>query len=398
MSAIDIVLLLIVATAALTGYMRGLLRSVVGLAGFAAGALLGSLFGAKLVGHFFASSHTISSAIGFFVGGFIGFALTGLFSGVMRKVLLPWSWLRVIDSIAGAILLAVVALGFAWVVVDLMGNVGGPAASGVVANSKVIATVNKYTPSQLLMWGHRLSDKLAQNPLPSVFTTIVTGQAPYVAPPSATVIPLGAEAAIGSVVRIQGSAPQCQADITGSGFIVGPNRVVTNAHVVAGVQNPHVQVGGRGTDYSAIVVGIDRKLDIAVLDVPELTKAALAFGGPAVTNEQGVTAGFPGGRGLVTSMARIGPTTQLAGVDIDGQSSAPRNVIVFAGHVEHGDSGGPLLDAHGKVLGMVFASAQKSTSVGFALRPIDIVPLVLKTANMVAPVDTGNCAQGITPQ
>jgi S1-C subfamily serine protease len=171
---------------------------------------------------------------------------------------------------------------------------------------------------------------------------------------------------------------------------------VTNAHVIAGVENPRVRIGGHGPDYSAIVVGINRTLDVAVLDVVGLNETSLAFGPIAKEGDAAAIAGFPGGRGLVASPAIVGPTTSLSGIDIDGSSSTSRRVIVFAGRVEHGDSGGPLLDANGKVIGMVFASDPTKTDVGFALRPADIVPLILSTASSIAPADTGACAAGVS--
>ncbi len=396
MAPIDIVFVMIVVISALIGYSRGLLRSLVGIAGFAAGALVGSLIATHFLGPAFSQSHTTAAVVGFIAGGLIGFALTGVFSGVMRRVLLPWKPLRLVDSVLGSVLLAAVALGLVWVVSDVVSTVGGPNISQSLAGSQVIKAMNNYLPAQAIAWGQQLSDNLARNPIPQVFRALVTGNAPSVPAPTATNIPVGATSALASVVRIEGTAPSCKADITGSGFVVGPNRVVTNAHVVAGVQNPRVRLDGHGPDYSAIVVGINRKLDVAVLNVIGLNAKPLAFGGPAIDGEAGAIAGFPGGRGLVAAPVTVGPTELLSGIDIDGASSTSRRVIVFGGNIEHGDSGGPLLDAQGTVLGMVFASDSTKSQVGFALRPTDIVPLVLQTAGSIAPVDTGACAAGVS--
>jgi len=394
--AIDFVFLAAVAAGAIVGYSRGLLRALVGVAGFAAGALIGSIIAGHVLTVTVTHSHTTATAIGFFIGGFIGFALTGLFSGVMRRVLLPWKPLRTVDSLAGMLLLAFVSAGLVWIVSDVISTVGGPSLSQSISNSRVIKAINDYAPQQVLNWGQQISDNLARNPIPQVFRALVTGNAPPVPTPTATAIPVGANSALPSVVRIEGTAPSCRADITGSGFVVGPDRVVTNAHVIAGVTNPRVRIDGHGPDYSAVVVGINRKLDVAVLEVVGLNAPALPFTGPAVQGSDAAIAGFPGGRGLEAFPAVVGPTTQLNGIDIDGNPSTPRRVIVFSGRVQHGDSGGPLLDAHGRVLGMVFASDPTRTEVGFALRPVDIVPLVLQTAGSIAPVNTGACAAGVS--
>jgi S1-C subfamily serine protease len=395
-NAIDIVFSAFVVAAGLIGYSRGLLRSLVGIAGFAAGALVGSLLTSHLMPSTIINSHTTATLMGFLVGGFIGFALTGLFSGVMRRVLLPFKPLRIIDRVLGVALLSALALGLVWVIADLASTIGGPTLSQTMSNSRVITVLNRYAPQSAIQWGQQVSDNLARNPIPQVFRTLVTGIPPAVPTPTATAIPKGANAALGSVVRIEGTAPSCKADITGSGFVVGPGRVLTNAHVIAGVENPRVRVGGHGPDYSAVVVGINRSLDVAVLDVVGLDTRALAFGAAANEGAEAAIAGFPGGRGLVASPAVVGPTTSLNGIDIDGATSTSRRVIVFSGRVEHGDSGGPLLDANGRVIGMVFASDPTKTDVGFALRPVDIVPLVLQTATSIAPVDTGACAAGVS--
>ena len=395
MTAIDIVFVTFVVFAGIVGYTRGLLRSVVGIAGFAAGALIGSLVATRLIPHSIIGTHTTAALSGFLIGGFIGFALTGLFSRVIRRVLLPFSVLRVLDSILGTALLVTLSLGLVWILSDVASTVGGPSISQTLSESRVIKTINKIAPEGSIDLAQSISDNLARNPIPQVFRTLVTGIAPPVPTPTATAIPPGAKVALGSVVRVEGTAPSCKADITGSGFVVGPGRVVTNAHVIAGVENPRVRVGGHGPDYTAIVVGIDRKTDVAVLDVVGLNVKSLAFGPMANEGDLGAIAGFPGGRGLVAAPATVGPTELLSGIDIDGTNAAPRRVIVFAGDVEHGDSGGPLLDSQGRVIGMVFASDPTKTEVGFALRPVDIVPLVLSTASSIAPVDTGACAAGV---
>ena len=114
--------------------------------------------------------------------------------------------------------------------------------------------------------------------------------------------------------------------------------------------------------------------------------------GPAVTSENAFIAGYPNGGNLEVSTVVINSEFEALGKDIDGITEVKRDVMVFGGAVSPGNSGGPILNQSGQVLGMVFAADAGSKNIGYALIPDEIVGLIKESLNQVDPVDTGECA------
>jgi S1-C subfamily serine protease len=169
-------------------------------------------------------------------------------------------------------------------------------------------------------------------------------------------------------------------------------RVMTNAHVVAGVERPYVAVPGGGAPVPAEVVYFDPDIDLAVLAVPGLTAAPLAFEQSlADTGDPAVVAGYPGGGPLDSSAARIRAVIDARGEDIYGRAGVVREVYAFRGTVVAGNSGGPLLAPDGEVLGVVFASAVGDSSTGYALTAPQVSAAAARGRSATSPVDTGSC-------
>jgi S1-C subfamily serine protease len=218
------------------------------------------------------------------------------------------------------------------------------------------------------------------------------GRAPVVAvdPPDASLasLPVVAEAAR-SVVKIRGVATACQKILEGSGVVFLPNRVMTNAHVVAGSDSVTVSVGGE--ERAANVVSYDPSADIAILDAPGLLAPPLSFAedtAPAGTDA--LVLGYPVGGAFVANPARIREVIELTGPDIYRTTSVEREVYVIRGKVGQGDSGGPLIDLTGRVLGVAFGSAVDDADTGFVLTAKQVSPQVA-SAGSSAPVATGGC-------
>ena len=160
----------------------------------------------------------------------------------------------------------------------------------------------------------------------------------------------------GSVVKITGIAPSCSRQIDGSGFVYARERVMTNAHVLAGVGHPKVYAEGRV--YAAHPVYIDEETDVAILDVPGLPEVPLAFAPqPAATGSDTIIMGYPGGGSLYIGPARVRDRGEISGPDFRDRRTVVRDVYALYGTVRAGNSGGPLLSTDGKVLGVVFASS-----------------------------------------
>lgn len=170
-----------------------------------------------------------------------------------------------------------------------------------------------------------------------------------------------------SVVKIEGLAPSCSRTIEGSGFVIGPDRVITNAHVVAGVTNgPEVYTRGQ-SEFPAQVVLFDPRRDIAVLYVPGLNLPALPVVGSAPFGAKAVVAGYPLDAAFTAVPATVGRSELANGPDIYQRTRVIRDIYPIRAVVRPGNSGGPLIAPHGQVYGMVFAAAVSVPDTGYAL-------------------------------
>jgi S1-C subfamily serine protease len=252
--------------------------------------------------------------------------------------------------------------------------------------------LDSIVPPQVRNAFGSLRDLVSSTAVPRVFSGFAQITGPDVAEPDAAVDSLPIAAARDSILRVSGSTPQCRASVTGSGFAFGPNRVLTNAHVVAGVPSPIVQVRLGDEGLPATVVYFDSQTDVAVLDVPGLDARPLQFSAdPAQSGDSAVIAGFPEGGPFRAEPARVRTVVTARGDDIYGNAGVDREVYVVRGTVLPGNSGGPLLDLDGRVLGMVFGSDEQLASVGYALTAAQLEPAVQASADRTEAVDTGTC-------
>jgi S1-C subfamily serine protease len=192
-------------------------------------------------------------------------------------------------------------------------------------------------------------------------------------------------------VKIVGAAASCSRQIEGSGFFFAPGKVMTNAHVVAGVQHPRVSIGGVGRSVEATVVLYDPKTDIAVLSVPGLSAPALQFAAEAVSGADAVVAGFPENGPYTLSPARIRGVENARGPDIYQDAQVTREIYAVRAQVQPGNSGGPLLDTAGQVDGVVFAKAIDDDSTGYVLTAKQVATDATLGATQTAPVSTQGC-------
>jgi S1-C subfamily serine protease len=191
-----------------------------------------------------------------------------------------------------------------------------------------------------------------------------------------------------SVVKIRTVAATCQKILESSGFVIAPNRVMTNAHVVAGGNSSTVSVDGE--DHAATVVVYDPNEDISILDVPGLQAPPLAFAdAEAPKGADAVIMAYPGGGSFAATPARIREVIKLDGPDIYRTTSVKREVYMIRGSVRQGDSGGPLIDLNGRVLGVVFGASVDDPDTGFVLTAKQVSAQA--TADGSQPAPTGAC-------
>jgi S1-C subfamily serine protease len=196
-----------------------------------------------------------------------------------------------------------------------------------------------------------------------------------------------------STVKITGEARDCGRVQEGSGAVVAPGRVVTNAHVVAGVTRPTVQVGGTGRRYPARVVAFDSRRDVAVLSVPGLRAPVLAQAGPLGRGDDAVVAGFPNNGPFDVEAARVRRSLVALGEDIYGQGGVEREVYELYTTVEPGNSGGPMVNSKGEMVGVVFARSETDVNTGYALTSDEVRRVVEAGISASEAVVPGHCTR-----
>jgi S1-C subfamily serine protease len=193
-----------------------------------------------------------------------------------------------------------------------------------------------------------------------------------------------------SVVKVHGEAESCWKVTEGSGFVVAPHKVMTNAHVVAGADTFSVDAEGRKA-LRAQVVSYDPEVDIAILDVPDLSAQPLKFAEyTAGTGTRALVLGFPGVTSFKASPAQVREVTKLNGPDIYRARSVTRQVYVLIGSFpQSGASGSAVVDLYGRVLGVYFGAETNDSTTGFAMTAAQVTPQLARVSQTRA--DTGNC-------
>jgi S1-C subfamily serine protease len=211
------------------------------------------------------------------------------------------------------------------------------------------------------------------------------------APDPAVLNSSGYLAARSRVLKIQGTALSCNRSIEGSGFVYAPQHVITNAHVVAGVNEGPTVTTPDGTVYQSKVVLYDPQVDIAVLYVPGLNLKPLRFEDQAAAGANAVVAGYPLDHSFTAVAARIGGTQNAIGPDIYQTGQVNRQIFDIKAVVEPGNSGGPLLSPSGTVYGVVFAAAVGESDTGFALTASEVANDAQAGASQTFSTSTQGC-------
>jgi S1-C subfamily serine protease len=347
MTALDWLIVAFCALLAIFGYLQGFIVGVLSLLGFALGAFLGSRLGPLILS---GGSHSpyapLFALIGaLLIGALFASGLEGL--GVRARAVLRLPGLRQVDGVLGAALTACVGLGIAWIAGALaVQTTGSVSLRRDLQQSVILKELNQLLPPS----GSILNALAKVDPLPSV-----TGPAANVPPPTKGILGApGVRGSFGSVVRIVGTA--CGLGIEGSGWAAGGDLVVTNAHVVAGENDTTVQPGGAPPNLSAHAIAFDVHDDVAILSVPGLDRRALTLAPDPKLGQSAAILGYPLDGPFTATPGRIGPTQVVSTQNAYGQGPVQRSIESVRGLVRPGNSGGPLVDAAGQVVGTVFAS------------------------------------------
>lgn len=393
---LDLILLALIAAFAVAGYRQGFIIGILSLAGFIGGVAVGAVI-APAISRALAHSTPWQAFIAIvvvFSAAVVGMLLaSGL--GVAIRSRVTAKPITVIDSLGGAVVNVVSVLVVAWLIGSLVANAPFPTVDRQVNDSLVLRTVDKLMPSSALYLPvfPPLRTLMNNGLYAPVFSALGAESDVNLPPASSTVLNSPAAAKIErSVVKIEGVAPSCSLKIEGSGFVISPNRVLTNAHVVAGVtQGPYVFVQGDSVPYRASVVFYDPQRDIAVLNVPGLSAPALSFAGPAPYDAEAIVAGYPLNHALTMSPARIGQAIRASGPNIYNTARVVRQVYEIRANVEPGNSGGPLMNPDGRVYGVVFAASTSLPETGYALTDAEIATDVAAGEQASSTVSTQAC-------
>jgi len=395
MNVIDIFLAAAILMFGWIGFRRGTLRIVLSLLGLAVGGSLGIIATPSLQSLFSGASYAFKPAIGLtsiVLSASLGMFLFGILGGFLRVILLPFPFMKTFDSLIGLFLAVVAVASIISTLSSAAQVIPNNTINKLFAESKINLEIEKYLPDRFINTAQRIQNVVTNSPLPEVFRSLVESRIITSQLEEDVGIPESVKKSIASTVRIDGIAKSCSAAMVGTGFIVANERVITNAHVVAGVQEPVITLSNTQTQLGGKVILIDRKKDLAIIFVPGLAGNNLTFIGPVTPNEVGFVVGYPNGGSLRTSAVSVSAEFESLGLDIDGNNDARRDLIAFGGDVKPGNSGGPLLNEQGQVLGIVFAADEKNKNTGYALAPNEMAKLISESTYVTEPIDTGNCA------
>jgi S1-C subfamily serine protease len=391
---VDLLVLALAAFAAVSGARQGM---VVALPAFV-GVLIGLVLGTQLAPLVVAEFENVVTKVVFAVGVVVLLVALGETLGVyVGRTLKPRvnsSPLRGADNALGAIVQASVVFVVAWMIALPLTMVAGmPGLSKGLNQSVILSTVDEAMPQAARELADDLRNLFDVSGFPAAVNPFDRTPLRDVEPPDPALIndPV-VQRLRPSVVKVRGRAPACSRALEGTGFVVAPERVMTNAHVVAGTTDVSIEVGlGR---FDATVVHYDAQTDVAVLAVPDFDAPPLEFRTDEIAaGEDGVVLGYPLDGPYTASAARVRERIpMLRGPDIYDAQTVTRDVYTVRAKVRSGNSGGPLVDPQGRVMGVVFGAAVDDQETGFVLTAQEVAQEVEDAPGLVRRASTQTCA------
>jgi S1-C subfamily serine protease len=386
---LDVLLVVIFIGAIINGYRAGLLHTAAGLVGLILGAIASYFVMPWIasivpVPEWRAPLAIVAALMLLSLGAWLGAVVGGALRHGARAVKLG-----VLDRVLGAIGNLLVTAFVVALVGPGVSAMGVPVVSPAVAGSRVLSTLDQVTPAPVRTLLAELRSAALGEGIPWLVEVL---DGPREAPelPSGGIDDAELARAAASVVRITGTAFQCGINLSGSGFVVAEDRIVTNAHVVAGVTEPVVEAPGE-PPVSGRVVAFDPANDLALIAVSGLETPPLAIASAAAGADVGV-AGYPFGGPFELRPARV---MSVGSVTIEeGGRTSTREVMALAADVDQGNSGGPVLTGDGAVGGVVFAKSESVANVGYAIPAGTLAPLAATAPSLDEPVDSGSCVRG----
>lgn len=388
MIVVDVLVVLVLVGALITGIRRGFFASIGTLAGLAVGGIAAFWLTPAVAAGVAAPEWRSAAVIGTVAGTLLlGAALGSAVGAVLRRGADKLK-LRVIERVLGGLAgVAIAALTLA-LVAPAVTAVGIPVVSSAVASSRVLQAIDDITPDPIDAVLAEVRAVVLDDGLPQLGALLEPGNAELAAPVALDDPELAAAAA--SVARVSGTAYACGRSMTGTGFVAAPGRIITNAHVVAGVDRPVVELPGRGAREGRIVY-FDPVDDLAVIAVDDLDAAALPVAEDLAPGTTAVVFGYPHGGPFTMTPAGVISAGTVPVPDIYDGSWNLRAIAALEARVRPGNSGGPLLTDAGAVAGVVFARSDTNADLGYAMTGAEFEPVIARAAALTDPVTPGRC-------
>jgi S1-C subfamily serine protease len=390
---VDLVVILLAILAAISGARQGVITALPAFIGVLLGAIAGIKIAPLVVKYIESTPTRVAFAVAIFVLLVALGETLGVWLGRSLRQKISSPKLAGVDNALGAIVQGAVVFVVAWLIALPLVTVGGlPDLASAIRNSTILGGVDKVMPQAAQNLPDELRRLLDVSGFPEVVDPFDHTPNRDVAPPD----PALQNSAVvqnvrQSVLKIHARAPSCSRALEGSAFVVAPERVMTNAHVVAGTTEAVVLTDDGELD--ARVVLYDPETDIAVLSVPGLTAPVLPFAArPAESGQDGIVLGYPLDGDYQAAAARVRDQINLRGPDIYDANQVEREVFTLRALVQSGNSGGPLVDAQGRVIGVIFGAATDQSETGFALTAAEVSEEVKAAPTLSRAVSTGNCA------
>jgi S1-C subfamily serine protease len=394
-NTVDWLLIGALAIFAWAGWRQGFVAGVLSFAGFLGGGVAALLWLPSLIKSFVTdqSISVIVLGVAVLASAILGQVLFSILGRRLRENL-TWRPVKFVDSFAGSALNVLAFALVGWVIASVLVFMPSNSIAGQIGQSQVLSTLDAIVPNQARTLFKNVSTLVGQTGIPRIVTGFGQEPSSQVAKPEAGISRDVFPVIETFTVRLTGDAQECNQSVSGSGFYFAPGRLLTNAHVVAGVQELQVRLTGLETSVPGQVIYFDPQKDVAVIATKERdTRVALFARGKAEIGDNSAVAGYPGGGDLTVTPARISGILTARGENIYGDIGVERAVYSLRSNVIPGNSGGPLVNGDGQILGLVFGSNTDS-DIGYALTNSELQDAV-KFANewkqSDGATDTGSC-------
>jgi len=387
---VDVVVLIVVAVAAVQGLRLGAIVLVLSFGGFLVGLYLGARLAAVTVHGVHTSTARAVVALSTMLGVAVLCGVTGRLVGNFAFLRLHRGLIGSVDSVLGVVVAVIASLFTVWLLANTLINTSSVSLNAAIVQSRIIRSLDSVLPAPPSVFS-QVQTFLSSEGFPPVFAQLAPASAGPVALPTDSLVAQAVLRAEPSTVKIVGVG--CGQIQEGSGFVVGPGLVVTNAHVVAGIPDPEVWTSSGPLPTK--VIRFDPSYDLAVMRVTGLPEPALALDPDTVARgTQGAVLGYPGGGTFRYVAAGVMAEFEAEGRDIYGQGLTVRNVYEVQAVVRPGNSGGPLVLPDGEVIGVVFSRSTTNNDIGYALTSPGVLAEVRKAQDSTATVGTGACTPG----